>query len=173
VAGVQSVLLVAVALPVLALTQPFLPPLPGVGALVLLFALAFWGLWRSAANLEGHVHAGAAMILEVLARQSREAQPPTLDAVRELLPGLGDLTPVRVEGVHGAVGASVRELNLHGRSGATILCISRRGEGLIAPAGEVRFETGDLVTLAGSQEAIAAAREVLVAGVAAVEPSGP
>ena len=60
----------------------------------LLFALAFWGLWRSAANLEGHVHAGAAMILEVLARQSREAQPPTLDAVRELLPGLGDLTPV-------------------------------------------------------------------------------
>ena len=165
----QFALLVIVTLPVLALTQPFLPPLPGVGALALLLALAFWGLWRSASNLEGHVRAGAAMILEVLARQGREAQPPTLAGVSELLPGLGDLTPVRLEPGDGAVGCSVDQLNLHGRSGASILCISRSGQGLVAPTGEVRFASGDVLTLAGSHAAVAAAREVLAKGIGADE----
>jgi len=165
VAGLQFVLLVIVAMPVIALTQPFLPPLPGLGALALLFALAFWGLWRSAENLEGHVQAGAAMIIEALARQSREERPPTLDAVRELLPGLGDLTPVRLGPTDAAVGRTVGELDLHGRSGATILCISRRGEGLIAPASDVRFEAGDVLTLAGSRPAVAAARAAITRGV--------
>lgn len=163
-AGIQFGLLVVVALPVLALTQPFVPALPSVGALCALLAFAFWGLWRSATNLEGHVRAGAAMILQVLASQSRQAQPPSLEAVRELLPGLGDLTPVRLERGDRAIGCSVEQLNLQGRSGASILCISRNAEGFIEPTGDVRFEAGDVLTLAGSGEAIAAARETLALG---------
>ncbi len=57
IAGIQLAVLLLVALPVLALTQPFLPSLPGAGVLVVGLGLAFWGLWRSATHLEGHVRA--------------------------------------------------------------------------------------------------------------------
>jgi len=164
-AGLQFSLLAVIALPILALTQPFVPAWPSVGALALLLAFALVAFWRSASNLEGHVRAGAAMILQVLASQSRQAQPPSLEAVRELLPGLGDLTPVRLARGDRAVGRTVEELNLQGRSGASILCISRNAEGFIEPTGEVRFEAGDVLTLAGSGESIAAAREALALGV--------
>jgi CPA2 family monovalent cation:H+ antiporter-2 len=164
-AGLQFGLLGVLALPVLALTQPFVPALPSAAALLVLLAVAFWALWRSASNLEGHVRAGAAMILQVLASQSRQAQPPSLEAVRELLPGLGDLTPVRLEPGDRAIGHTVQELNLQGRSGASILCISRNAEGFIEPTGDVRFEAGDVLTLAGSGESIAAARGALARGV--------
>jgi CPA2 family monovalent cation:H+ antiporter-2 len=100
----------------------------------------------------------------VLASQTRQAQPPSLDAVRELLPGLGELTPVRLDPGDRAVGRTLQELDLHGRSGASILCISRHGEGLIAPAGDLSLEAGDVLTLAGSHEAVAAARQALARG---------
>ena len=74
---------------------------------------------------------GAAMILQVLASQSRTADP-SLDSVHGLLPGLGALTPVRIASSDAAVGRTLAEVNLHGHSGATILCISRGSEGTIA-----------------------------------------
>ncbi len=161
IAGVQMALLLLVALPVLALTQPFLPSLPGAGVLVVGLGLSFWGLWRSATNLEGHVRAGAAMVLEVLGSQSRQ-RAPTLEKVQALLPGLGTLTPLRLSADDAAVGRTIAELDLHGRSGATILCVSRGGDGVIAPQDDLRLEKGDVLTIAGSDTAIGAARDLLV-----------
>ena len=69
VAAVQLGATVLVLLPVVALTQPFLPGVPG--AVVLAAALVVLGVafWRSAANLQGHVRAGAQVIVEALAKQ--------------------------------------------------------------------------------------------------------
>jgi CPA2 family monovalent cation:H+ antiporter-2 len=164
VAGVQLALLLGVGLPSVAVMQPFLPFLPGLGVLLALVLLAFVGLWRSAGNLQGHVQAGTALILEVLSGQGRTERGPNLDAVRELLPGLGTPTPIQLSPEHGAVGHSVQALDLHGRSGAVLLCISRGEGGVVAPTGEQRFEAGDVLTVAGTAEALALARSVLERG---------
>ncbi len=101
------------------------------------------------------------MVLEVLGSQSRQTRPPTLEKVRDLLPGLGRLTPLRLAFDDAAVGRTIAELELHERSGATILCVSRGGDGVIAPQDDLRLLKGDVLTLAGSDAAIASARELL------------
>ena len=66
----QIAILLVAGVPVVALTQPFLPGMPGMTILLVGVALLVIPLWRSATNLEGHVRAGAQVILEALAAQS-------------------------------------------------------------------------------------------------------
>ena len=68
-----------VLLPIAALTQPFLPgPLSAALLAVIVFSLGV-AFWRSAANLQGHVRAGAQVIVEALARQGAPAGGPKAD----------------------------------------------------------------------------------------------
>src|SRR5712691_6390084 len=96
-----------VGLPLLALTQPFLPGPSGPLVLALVMVVLGVAFWRSATNLQGHVRAGAQVILEALAAQSRPRATPsghTLEQVHQLLPGLGALAAVRLEPGSAAVG---------------------------------------------------------------------
>ena len=160
-----GVLLVAV--PLLALTQPFLPDAVGatvLGLLVVVLGIAFW---RSAANLQGHVRAGAQVILETLAAQShdptRHVEGDPLARVQQVLPGLGALAAVQLDSASPATGKSLAELNLRGLTGATVLAITRDEGGVIIPTAEERLRDGDVLALAGSHEAIEAARSLLTA----------
>jgi CPA2 family monovalent cation:H+ antiporter-2 len=161
----QIALVLLVGLPMLALTQPFLPG-GGVGWILGLL-LVFLGVlfWRSATNLQGHVKAGAHMIAEVLVAQASKnasrSGEEAFDAVRHLMSGLGDPLPVRLEEQSAAVGKTLAELNLRGATGASVLAIARGSEGLITPeAGEV-LRSGDVLAVAGTQDAVAAAAELL------------
>jgi CPA2 family monovalent cation:H+ antiporter-2 len=56
------------------------------------------------------------------------------------------------------------EVNLRGLTGATVLAIFRtagHGPRTLVPSGRERLQAGDVLTLAGSHDAIAAAREAL------------
>src|SRR3989441_614370 len=66
-----------VGLPLLALTQPFLPGPSGALVLALVMVMLGVAFWRSATNLQGHVRAGAEVVLEVLAAQSRPRSTTT------------------------------------------------------------------------------------------------
>jgi CPA2 family monovalent cation:H+ antiporter-2 len=159
-------------LPLLAVTQPVLggayaPILFGV----LLLALAI-GFWRTAADLHGHVRAGAQTIVEALVAQARagNATAPLdvnagaiyeLGEIHRILPGLGEPTPVRLGRESLAIGKSLAELNLRGATGATVLAISRGGEGLLVPSAKDVLQANDVLALAGTQDAIAAARRML------------
>ena len=55
----------------------------------------------------------------------------------------------------------IAELNLRGLTGATVLAILRHGEQVLVPSGHERIHAGDVLAIAGSEEAIAAAREVI------------
>lgn len=61
----------------------------------------------------------------------------------------------------GAVGQSLADLNLRGRSGATVLAISRYGEDIVVPAAGERLQAGDVLALAGSHDAIESAKDLL------------
>ncbi len=157
-------------LPVLAVTQPFVPP--GAGLAVLAIPLVALGVaaWRGAANLHGHVRAGAQVIVEALARQAEGPAPAAGAALTQLdaiLPGLGEPVSLRLEPGSAAVGRSLAGIDLRGRTGATVLALWRdEGAVMVPGAGEV-LQEGDVLALAGTVEAVAAARALLSA------PAGP
>jgi len=174
VAILQLAMLMLVAVPLLAVTQPFLPLYPGIALILLVVVLLGIGLWRSALNLQGHAQAGAQMIVSALAPQvlddESDLMMKTMEHVALMLPGLGDPEAVRIAVNSPAVERTLAELNIRGLTGATVLAITRLdsripGEPMKlvqVPSGSERLHVGDILALAGSHEAIRAARALLV-----------
>jgi len=161
-------------LPLVAVTQPFLPGPQGalfLAALFLGFGIAFW---RSAANLEGHVRAGAQVIADALVRSARAGTPAgdehALDEVRTILPGLGEPVPHRLAAGSAAVGRTLAELNLRGATGATVLTVAHPDGTFVVPSAADVLREGDVLALAGSHEAVETARRLLDEG---LRPRGP
>ena len=159
-----SVLLVG--LPLLALTQPFLPGALGALVLAVLMVGLSVAFWRSATNLQGHVRAGAEVVLEALAAQSRSRPTPTatdtLEQVHQLLPGLGALAAVPLDPGSAVIGRTLAQVNLRGRTGATVLAITRVDGGVLVPTAKERLRVGDVLAVAGTHEAIEAAKAALL-----------
>ncbi|MCY3000416.1 MAG: cation:proton antiporter [Planctomycetota bacterium] len=162
VAAVQLAALLTVGVPVLAISQPFLPSLSGVVAVVLAGAALAFGFKRRVDDLDGHFRAGSAMVLEALSHRDSRGQPAwTLEQVSELLPGLGTLGSVAIESGHGAEGHSLDELDLHARTGVQLIGVARGSGGIERVEGARRLEAGDRVALTGTEEQLAAARVAL------------
>jgi monovalent cation:H+ antiporter-2, CPA2 family len=161
----QLASLLVLGAPLLAVLQPFVPGrFLGIALLVVL-AAASLAFWRSATNLQSHVSAGAQLILEALQAQSRvTALRPLQDSLRSvhtLIPGLGAPALVRLPPCSPAVGRSLADLNLRGVTGATVLVIQRDGGGVVAPRADEVLRAGDLLALAGAQDAVASATALL------------
>jgi CPA2 family monovalent cation:H+ antiporter-2 len=184
----ELALTLVVGLPLVALSQPFLPRSSGLGVLVLVLAVLLFNVWRSLANLQGHVRAGTELIVEMLARQSKAkaTMPPTdlaaihamnspiptagptaeasLIEAHGMLPGFPDMSPLQLVDGNAAIGRTLGEINLRARTGATILSINREAAGLVLPAARERLQQGDVVTLAGPPDAIKKAHDILQNG---------
>ncbi|MGH7525012.1 MAG: cation:proton antiporter [Gemmatimonadales bacterium] len=173
----EIAILLLTGLPVLAVTQPFIPPFRGALLLGALLGVLAITAWRSARNLEGHIRAGA----ELLADAVRSALPPehgtaemmipTLEGQADrfttathMLPGLGAPTPFRVEPLHFAAGRTLAELGVRGRTGASILGVTRGAKAIPAPSKTERLEPGDLLVLVGTRDAVTAAVNLLERG---------
>jgi CPA2 family monovalent cation:H+ antiporter-2 len=173
VVTLQIGILLFVGIPVVAVTLPFLGGPQGaviLGTVLLLLGVAFW---RSAANLQGHVRAGALVVAEALAagaRSGRRTDEESLDQVRRLLPGLGEPVPIRLAEGSAAVGRTLAQLDLRGSTGATVLAIARGETGLVAPSAQERLAAGDVLALAGTHDAVESARRILERP---AEPSPP
>jgi CPA2 family monovalent cation:H+ antiporter-2 len=161
--------LLMVGLPIVAITQPFTPGLPGftlLGILILLLGFAFW---KSALNLQEHARAGAEVIVAALSSQAEEedeenSMRKTMEHVAVMLPGLGEPVPVKIDANSPAVNRSLADLNIRGKTGATILAITRIGEQgskVVVPSGKELLRIGDIIALAGSQESVDSAIDLL------------
>jgi CPA2 family monovalent cation:H+ antiporter-2 len=62
-----------------------------------------------------------------------------------------------------AIGRSLAQLELRGTTGATVLAIQRGDEGLVVPGAHEPLRAGDVLAVAGSSEAVSAARSLLAA----------
>jgi CPA2 family monovalent cation:H+ antiporter-2 len=173
----QLCLLLAAGIPVVAATQPFLPSVPGAAVLLLGVAAMAIPFWRSATNLHGHARAGAQVILEALARQTHApgpghahgagnghgagAAPAAAEPdVGHLFPGLGAST-AHVPAGGPSAGRTLAELDLRGQTGASVIAIERAGQGIVYPGAREPLRAGDVLVLAGSDEAVEAARRLL------------
>ena len=156
----ELAIVLALGLPTAAVIQPFIRG----GGLIVLAAIAILALAtrRSIDDFEQHVRAGSSLILEVLSRQGSEHAAPELSEVGAVLPGFGDLTPLVLAEHAPAIGKTLAELDLRGRTGASVLAIARDGGGLASPMSDEPLCERDVLALAGSAEAIAAARAVLL-----------
>ena len=183
----ELALSLVVGLPLVALSQPFLPKSSGLGVFTLVVLVLLFNVWRSLANLQGHVRAGTELIVEMLARQSKSkaTMPPTdvaaihanmaipetgltaeasLIEAHGMLPGFPDMAPLQLVDGNATIGRTLGEINLRARTGATILSINREAAGLVLPAARERLRVGDVLTLAGPPEAIQKAHEILKNG---------
>lgn len=158
--ALQLAIVLLVGVPVLAFTQPFLPPFYGALILLLLVSLLGIGFWRSTTNLEGHVRAGAQVVLEALERQ-RTTEEPLTQRLERLLPGLGPITPVRLAQDSAAQGQTLAQINLRGLTGANVIAIVRSDDGVVTPTGREVLEAGDVLVLSGTRQAIEAAALLL------------
>lgn len=158
---VQGATLIAVGVPVLALSAPFVPSLGAIGLALLAATALLLALRRRVDDLDGHFRAGTQVVLEALVRESSSGAAPSgphaLTQVNELLPGLGDLTALRVEPDSSAVGRTLAQLDLHARTGASVVCVARGGRGWNAALADEALAAGDLVALTGTPDEIARA----------------
>ena len=68
---------------------------------------------------------------------------------------------VRLDPGSAAIGKTLAQLNLRGRTGATVLAVTRNEGGVIVPTARELLQSGDVLALAGTHEAIEAAAETL------------
>ncbi|HEU0036643.1 MAG TPA: cation:proton antiporter [Kofleriaceae bacterium] len=145
----------AITIPIVAAIQPFVPGSPIIVLVVVLVLLAI--LRRTIADFEGHVRAGSELLLELL----QQPEPPPIAQVDALLPGFSGLASVKLDDRSPVLGRSLAELDLRARTGATVLAIARGDHGLATPSPTEPLRAGDVLALTGSDEAIAAARDML------------
>jgi CPA2 family monovalent cation:H+ antiporter-2 len=167
-----AVVIVAV-LFVVGVTKPFFPRIGStlvvaIAVAVLLFVLGIT-FWRTAADLHGHARAGAEVIVAVLAQQmaaektggTGERRAPSLDTVGKILPGLGDPVSLRIEPGSALEGQTLASANLRGLTGATVLAILRGDKQLLMPSGQETLNSGDVLAVVGSHEAVESARALI------------
>jgi monovalent cation:H+ antiporter-2, CPA2 family len=174
VVTLQLALVIASVAFVAAVTQPFLPRLGSglVLGLTALIAIAVLGItfWRTAMDLHGHARAGAEMIVSVLAQQMAAEQKgartsrntPSLEAVTQVLPGLGDPISMRIEPTSPLDNRTLAEVNLRGLTGATVLAIVRGDQRILMPSAHERLRGGDVLAVVGSHEAVENARAIIL-----------
>ncbi len=178
VVTLEIAIVLVIGIPVLVITQPFLPPYRGAVVLLAILALLGVAAWRSATNLHGHIAAGSEVLISALrsslppeqmtaefaVARTAEYQADRFTTATHLLPGMGKPSRFIMAPEHFGAGKSLAELALRGRTGATVLAITRGDEGIPAPSKAERLLPGDRVVLVGSQEAIAAAVRILTSG---------
>ncbi len=163
----QLAIVLAIGVPLIAITQPFVPPFRGAAVLLFVLLLLAVPFWRGATNLQGHTRAAAEALADALARQTRigreSKEAHALDDANRVLAGMGSPVPVEVQPGTAGVGKTLAEIRLRGLTGATVLAIRRDNESVLVPSGHDRLEAGDVLAIAGTHDAVEAAKELLSA----------
>jgi K+/H+ antiporter YhaU regulatory subunit KhtT len=95
----------------------------------------------------------------------------TLAGIYDLIPGLGQPVSVEIHEDDYAIGRSLAQLDLRDTTDATVLVIVRPGESVLLPVGREILKAGDMLALAGAEEAVNKARDLLRSG--PPEPTDP
>lgn len=153
--------LLAAGVLVAALTQPFVTP--GIGLALLAAALvpSATTLWRTAKPLGDDVESATLTLVGLLRASPPAEQTPE---VGELLHGLGDATPVRLDEGAAAIGKTLAEVDLRAKTGATAIAVAHPERDVVIPTGREGLIEGDTLTIAGPRHAIERARVLLLGG---------
>lgn len=146
---IQTAILSAVTVVLLAIVQPFLEPVDGVIVLVLAAGAVCYVTWRSLRRTMGQMGDAARLLVGALTRTA----PAEFAA----------LAPMRLESGNPAIGRTVGELDLEASTGAVIAAIARGRDNFVVPDADEVLRAGDVLGLAGPREATSAAIRMLAA----------
>ena len=153
-----GMLFVVVAL-LVTVTQPFAPRIPGVAVIFAAGLVLLLAIWRSAKNLQGHAVAAGEVIAAALSRRADDGASAmqaddAMQKMHDMLPGIGEPVAMTVSPGSAADGRTLRELNMRGQTGATVLALLRGEEQFVSPRGDQRLVSGDVIAVAGTHEAV-------------------
>ncbi|HTL06517.1 MAG TPA: cation:proton antiporter [Gemmatimonadales bacterium] len=171
-ASLQIGMVIATGVPLILLTLPFVPPYGVAGVVAAYLVMLGVAFWRTARDLDRHSRAGAELVAHVLGKQAHTGDTGTFEVVQQMLPGLGTIVPIAVMAGSEAAGKTLGELNLRGRTGATVVALSRGDQRDPEPTAKTRVEPGDLLAITGSGSAIGLAAALLLARGTSSPPSG-
>jgi CPA2 family monovalent cation:H+ antiporter-2 len=158
----QFAILFAVVALLMAVTQPFAPRIPGIAVILAVGFILLAAIWRSAKNLQGHAVAGGEVIVAALARRVAEGNADdAMKRMQAMLPGLGEPVAMTVSVGSTADGRTLRELDMRGATGATVLALLRGDEHHVSPRGDTRLQQGDVIAVAGTHEAVDGVRAIV------------
>jgi monovalent cation:H+ antiporter-2, CPA2 family len=152
----QITILLVAAVPLLAIVQPFMAPVEGIGIIVITIVLMIVVVTRSARQMQGQLRNATRLIATALRGAPADAGGDSYE-----VPGIGMITPVPLRADSEGVGKRLSELDLHTNSGAVVVAIGRADSEVVVPTGDEILRPGDILELAGSSEAVTAARRLL------------
>jgi len=150
----QITTLLVAAVPLLAIVQPFMAPVEGIGIIVITIVLMIVIVARAARQMQGQLRNATQMIRAVLGGAGAGA-----DSFE--VPGIGMITPVPLRSDSDGVGKKLSELDLHTNTGAMVVAIGRGDSEVVVPTGDEILREGDVLELAGSSDSVGAARRLL------------
>ena len=167
--ALQGAIALVSGMPVVAITQPFLPPLRGAAVLLLLVLVIGALLWRSAANLQGTPRQGRnCSCRRCVTRWRPPRRIPCRTPSRSPSHTPSSCSPAwehpwRWSSRRGTPPpvTRLRELNVRARTGAAVLAITRGDARILVPRGHDAIAAGDVLALAGTADAVAAAIRLL------------
>jgi CPA2 family monovalent cation:H+ antiporter-2 len=77
-----------------------------------------------------------------------------MQKMKTMLPGLGEPVAMTISAGSAAAGRTLRELDMRGETGATVLALLRGEVRHVSPRGDTRLEAGDVIAVAGTHEAV-------------------
>ena len=162
----QFGMLFAVVALLMTVTQPFAPRIPGIAVIFAAALVLLMAIWRSAKNLQGHAVAAAEVIAAALSRRASDGASSTTsdDAMKRMhamLPGIGEPVAMTVTAGSHADGRTLRELNMRGLTGATVLALLRGDDQFVSPRGDQQLQDGDVIAVAGTHEAVDGVRAMV------------
>jgi monovalent cation:H+ antiporter-2, CPA2 family len=152
----QITILLVGAVPLLAIVQPFMAPVEGIGIIVVTLVLMIVVVTRSARQMQGQLRNATLLISTALRGVAADAGGKSYE-----VPGIGMITPVPLRADSEGVGKRLSELDLHSNTGAVVVAIGRADSEVVVPTGDEILREGDILELAGSSHAIATARQLL------------
>ena len=152
----QITILLVAAVPLLAIVQPFMEPVEGIGIIVVTLVLMIFVVTRSARQMQGQLRDATRLIASALRGAPADAGGKSYE-----VPGIGMITPVPLRADSDGVGKKLSELDLRTNSGAVVVAIGRADSQVVVPTGDEILRPGDILELAGSSAAVAAARRML------------
>lgn len=159
----QITILLVVAVPLLAIVQPFMEPVEGIGIIVITILLMIVVVTRSARQMQGQIRNATRIIRLALSGAHVDADgAQSYDGARSYeVPGIGMITPISLRTDSEGVGKKLSELDLHTNCGAVVVAIGRGDSEIVVPTGDEILRPGDVLELAGSTEAVATARRLI------------
>ncbi len=155
--------ILAVGFPICLVLQPVTGATPLVLLVVGTVLASGFFVWSSTGDVDPRLRSGAERVARLLARQAAQEELAEPHGTARL-PGFDLVFAMAIPADSDAVGKTLTELNLRALTGATVVAIRRGNEDVLLPTGREALMAGDVLGLAGKEEAIRKANVLLRQG---------